>query len=172
MLKHTISQEHTLFWYHSLRTLIYAWSSTTHAYKIQVKLCCVKHMCLMRHNLTFTFIADIAPDGLLFHSKNRQTPYTLAPLTSDAKVRNRFRVYKMVSMDVETYNLSRTYLFWYHTLRTLIYAWRSTTHAYQIQVKLCRVKHICLTRHNSCAHMSSQFHRIKHICLMWHNSHA
>jgi hypothetical protein len=63
----------------------------------------------MQHNLTFTIIADTAPDGLLFHSKNRQAPYTLAPLTSDAKVRNRFNVYEIVSMDVETYNLSRTY---------------------------------------------------------------
>jgi hypothetical protein len=63
----------------------------------------------MQHNLTFTIIADITPDGLLFHSKNRQAPYTLAPLTSDAKVINRFRVNEIVSIDVETYNLSKTY---------------------------------------------------------------
>jgi hypothetical protein len=74
------------------------------------------------HNLTFTTIADIAPDGLLFHSKNRQAPYTVAPLPSNAIVINRLHVYEIVSMDVETYNLSRTYLFRYHTLRTLIYA--------------------------------------------------
>lgn len=38
---------------------------------------------------------------------------------SDAEVRNRFRSYEIISMDIETYNLSRTFLFRYHTLRKM-----------------------------------------------------
>lgn len=38
---------------------------------------------------------------------------------SDAEVKNRFRIYQIVSMDVETYKLSRTFLFRHHTLRTM-----------------------------------------------------
>jgi hypothetical protein len=38
---------------------------------------------------------------------------------SDAKVRNRFRIYQIISMDIETYKLSRTFLFRHHTLRTM-----------------------------------------------------
>jgi hypothetical protein len=40
-------------------------------------------------------------------------------LKSDAEARNRFRIYQIVSMDIETYKLSRTFLFRHHTLRTM-----------------------------------------------------
>lgn len=46
--------------------------------------------------------SDIAPDGLLFQTANTS-----------------FRVFEIVSMDVETYRLSRTFLFRHHTLRTM-----------------------------------------------------
>jgi hypothetical protein len=45
--------------------------------------------------------------------------HTFSTFSPDVKVRNRFRVYEIVSMDVETYNLSRTFLFRHHTLRTM-----------------------------------------------------
>jgi len=41
------------------------------------------------------------------------------PLTSVFQFRNRFRIYQVVSVDIETYKLSRTFLFRYHTLRTI-----------------------------------------------------
>ncbi len=39
--------------------------------------------------------------------------------SSEAEAENRFRIYQIVSMDVETYKLSRTFLFRHHTLRTM-----------------------------------------------------
>jgi hypothetical protein len=40
-------------------------------------------------------------------------------LNLDAEVRDRFRIYQIASMDIETYKLSRTFLFRHHTLRTM-----------------------------------------------------
>lgn len=54
---------------------------------------------------THASTADIAPDGLLFHTANT--------------AKTNFRNFEIVSMDIETYKLSRTFLFRHHTLRTL-----------------------------------------------------
>ena len=41
------------------------------------------------------------------------------PLISDFQFGNRFRIYQVVSVDIGTYKLSRTFLFRFHTLRTI-----------------------------------------------------
>ena len=45
--------------------------------------------------------------------------FLVQSLNLDPKVRNRFRIYQIISMDIETYKLSRTFLFRHHTLRTM-----------------------------------------------------
>ncbi|KAI0003682.1 hypothetical protein BJV74DRAFT_479086 [Russula compacta] len=57
------------------------------------------------HSTASFMRSDLAPNGLLFHAAN--------------SAKNKFRIYEIVSMDVETYKLSRTFLFRYHTLRTM-----------------------------------------------------
>ncbi|KAI9444800.1 hypothetical protein H4582DRAFT_2179797 [Lactarius indigo] len=49
--------------------------------------------------------SDVVPDGLLFGTANA--------------ARTSYRTFEVVSMDVETYKLSRTFLFRHHTLRTM-----------------------------------------------------
>ncbi|KAI9460587.1 hypothetical protein BJY52DRAFT_1262507 [Lactarius psammicola] len=49
--------------------------------------------------------SDVVPDGLLFDTTNA--------------ARTNFRTFEVVSMDIETYKLSRTFLFRHHTLRTM-----------------------------------------------------
>ncbi|KAH8997293.1 hypothetical protein EDB92DRAFT_1941926 [Lactarius akahatsu] len=49
--------------------------------------------------------SDVVPDGLLFDTANA--------------ARTCYRTFEVVSMDVETYKLSRTFLFRHHTLRTM-----------------------------------------------------
>ncbi|KAI9512594.1 hypothetical protein F5148DRAFT_1162695 [Russula earlei] len=57
-------------------------------------------------HLTASFMrSDLAPDGLIFHSANA--------------AKNKFRVYQIISMDIETYSLSRSFLFRHHTLRVM-----------------------------------------------------
>jgi hypothetical protein len=41
------------------------------------------------------------------------------PWNSNVEVGSRFRVFQVISMDIESYKLSRTFLFRHHTLRTM-----------------------------------------------------
>ncbi|KAI0296196.1 hypothetical protein BC826DRAFT_246526 [Russula brevipes] len=57
------------------------------------------------HSTASFLRSDLAPNGLLIHTANA--------------AKNRFRNYQIVSMDVETYKLSRTFLFRHHTLKAM-----------------------------------------------------
>lgn len=71
------------------------------AEKYDIKLLIQGYM----HSTASFMRSDLAPNGLLFHTANVD--------------KTKFRIYQIVSMDVETYKLSRTFLFRHHTLRTM-----------------------------------------------------
>jgi hypothetical protein len=107
-------------------------------------------------------------------------------------VRNRFRNYEIVSMDIETYNLSRTFLFRHHTLRkirdilnlkivlasTCTPSWFLNQYIlYSAYPSHCRWQRInsldniessdedtsMAAKHTSATHPSSQTHRPRHL---------